>query len=228
MFALGFEGACISPWSLRDWAGQSAWSPTFGLGMAELVEGGFPVIPRFRLSQDCEANIVISAFLGRPLIPVGHHDTVAGGLDLLARIAELINSLGEVRWGSPEMILRSNFLSRIEGATLAVRPCAARLCLTVPPEVTALRIEPSETGAFRVAARGTAGARVIGPEPIPVRAGEELEVVAEGWGTIDCAQVERPGFSWWATPRRVLCETRDRLQPVLPRVRRRRSPVASP
>jgi hypothetical protein len=123
MLALGFEGACISTGSLRRWNPGRQWQPTFGLEIAEIMDGGLPVIPRFRLSSSCESPIVISAFLDRPIIPVGHHDTVADGLDLLSHIADVINSLGAVRWENPELMFRSNYLSMQEGATLRIRPC---------------------------------------------------------------------------------------------------------
>jgi hypothetical protein len=221
MFALGFEGACISPWSLRHWAIQQDCPPAFGLQMAELMAGGFPVLPRFRLSESCEAKIAIAAFLDLPIIPVGHHHTVAGGFDLLARTADITASLGGVHWGSPEMILRSNFASRREDSTLLVRPYSARIRFQVPSGVTTLRIAPPGEVAFRVAAVEAGHASSSGHEPIPVHAGEELEVVAEGLGAVDYTQVGRPPSSWWPLPRRILTEVRDRLQPLVYSVRRR-------
>ncbi len=78
MLALGFDGATISPGSLRRWIRDFPWPVDFGLDAAEMIHG-FPVVPRFRLSDFCEGEIVIAAFLERPIIPVGHHATLAKG-----------------------------------------------------------------------------------------------------------------------------------------------------
>ena len=222
MFNLGFEGACISPWSLRDWERSPAWPPTFGLEMAELMEGRFPVLPRFRLSESCETTAVIAAFLGRPIIPVGHHDSVSDGLDLLERIAGIIRSLGEVRWCGPESMLRSNFSTRREGATLWVRPYSARVRVEVPPAVTELRVAPPDSASYRLATAAlTDGAGEGGKnESIRVRPGDRLELIADGLGAMDFARVASPARSCWGLPRRVLCEVRDRLQPVVYKARR--------
>src|SRR5690606_30699238 len=50
MLSLGFEGAYISPWSLRRWDRDRPWPPSFGLEPAERLDADFPVVPRFRLS----------------------------------------------------------------------------------------------------------------------------------------------------------------------------------
>ena len=50
--------------------------------MTEMV-AGLPVISRFRISRECQNAILLAAYLDQPIIPVGHHQDVAGGLDLL-------------------------------------------------------------------------------------------------------------------------------------------------
>ena len=37
---------------------------------------------------------MIAAFLDQPIVPVGHHDTLADGPELLTQVAATINSLG--------------------------------------------------------------------------------------------------------------------------------------
>ncbi len=120
---------------------------SFGLRLAEIATGSAPVIPRFKLDSSCEEAIVISAFLNKPIIPVGHHHTAADGLDLLAHTAETISSLGEVSWGGPEMMLRSNFRSFQEGTTLWIEPYSCRIHLTVPPGISDVRLYRSEKTA---------------------------------------------------------------------------------
>ncbi len=228
MLALGFEGACISTGSLRRWSHSRHWPPTFGLEVAEMMEGGFPVIPRFRLSSSCESPIVISAVLDRPIIPVGHHDTVADGLDLLSHIADVINSLGAVRWENPELMLRSNYLSSQEGATLLIRPFSCRIQFTVPDAVTTMVLDtPREAGdpSFGGYDLMTSGGensepvRIAPGEPVSVRPGIAVELTAPGLGTVDFRKVKPMLPSPWALARRVLCEGRDRLGPGMSRRR---------
>ena len=77
MLALGFEGASLTPWMLRYWNSKRQWPATFGLEIAEMMDG-FPVLPRFDLSATSEGPIVISAFLGRPIVLFEHHEALGG------------------------------------------------------------------------------------------------------------------------------------------------------
>ncbi len=230
MLALGFEGVCISTGSLRNWNPHRQWSAAFGLEMAEMMEG-FPVLPRFRLSASCEAQIIISAFLDRPIIPVGHHDTVADGLELLSRVAEVINSLGDVSWGSCEMMLHSNYLKFRGDATLWVKSYSSRILVTVPPGVTTIVLENPDkedgfgVAGFRIAKGGDSAphpTRLTAGEPISVKPGETVELVSQILGNVDYRRVKPRMLSVWAFPRRILCEGRDRLAPLIYRVRKRR------
>ena len=217
MSRLGFDGACISPWSLRDWGEEGKWPCAFGLRMAEMI-GHFPVVPRFRACAGCEGWIVINAFLNRPIIPVGHHDTLSDGLDLLVKLAGIVNSLPNVEWCNMEQILLSNYLVRREGATLCVHPFAARMQISVPDDVTSLRIE-SDTldqtpSRWRLRSNGDAGRSEFALSP-----GPDVELCLEGWGQMNYREI-RPGRSSpWAPVRRILCEVRDRIRPVLYRKR---------
>jgi hypothetical protein len=224
MLALGFEGACISRGSLRAWNPQRAWPSSFGLEMAEVIDQ-FPVIHRFRLSEDCEGHIAISAFLDRPIIPVGHHDSVAGGLELLSRVVAMINSVGPVHWMSPELMLRSNHLSMRSGGMLRVRPYSSRLRLTAPRDITAIALEASaDLGPGWQCSRGSDRSQPVRPGEgmvVTVTPGETVELVSSRLGSADFRSVEGPGPSPWALPRRILCEARDRVGPLLSTVGRR-------
>lgn len=226
LLAAGFEGACaatsllgkLNPHLLRD--------PSFGLGLAELAPEGVPVIPRFTLEPSCEGAIVISAFLDKPIIPVGHHHTAADGLDPLVRTAATINSLGPIRWGSPEMILQSNFRTFQEDGTLWVEAFSRRISLTVPEGVT-------EVGIYRPKGRasdtelncavvtnsvsGLERRQHTNGSPIKVGRDDRIQLHSLELGKIDYRQVKPPQFSLGAFPRRLLCEVRDRCMPLLPR-----------
>ena len=226
LLAAGFEGACaaisllgkLNPHLLRD--------PSFGLRLAEIAPESVPVIPRFMLEPSCEGAIVISAFLDKPIIPVGHHHTAADGFEPLVRAAEMINSLGPVTWGSPEMILQSNFRTLQEGGTLWVEPFSRRISLTVPGGVTEVGIyrpkgRASETelncAVVTNLVSGLEQRQHTNGSPIKVCQGDRIQLHSFELGKVDYRQVEPPQFSLAAFPRRLLCEIRDRCMPFLPR-----------
>ena len=227
MLALGFEGACISPGSLRGWAKGKQWAATFGLEPAQIMADGFPVLPRFRLSPSCEGDIVIAAFLDRPIIPVGHHASVADGLDLLARLAGIVNSFEGVQWQGVESILRSNFCTRMEGESLALRPFSQRIALDIPPHVDTLRLIPPVSAPTtdrdalfitRDAAAGSEPKTTRAGEPIRVRPGSRIEIVSTRLGVVDFHNIAAGGPRMWPVLRRALCESRDRCFPLIRRL----------
>ena len=229
LLAAGFEGACASTGDLREFS-SDLLGPTFGLRPAEISAGSAPVIPRFRLDASCEGAIVISAFLDRPIVPVGHHHTAAGGLELLIHTAEIINSFGEVLWGSPEMMLRSNFRSFQEDEILWVEPYSCRIELTVPEGINGVGLyrsgdtflDPNSEFAFVARRRGGPESLIqqnFNSTPLKAMSGEHLELVSLGLGKVDYREVENPEFSLSlrAFPRRLVCEFRDRFMPLIPR-----------
>ena len=97
MVDVGFEAAAISATSLRYYNPSRPWVRPLGLAVTEHI-GGLPVIPRFRITSDCEARVLIAAYLRQPILPVGHHWDVADGLGLLESTAAIVNSLEGVQW----------------------------------------------------------------------------------------------------------------------------------
>jgi hypothetical protein len=218
MSRLGFDGACISPWSLRDWGGQRQWPSAFGLKIAEMI-GNFPVVPRFRMHSECDGWIIVNAFLNRPIIPVGHHDTVSDGLELLTKIAEIVNSLPNVQWCNMEQILLSNYLVRREGSILHIRPFTARTRITVPEGVTTLRFESGLLNEAPVVWRLNSRNIRVTQSEFSVEGETEVELQVEDWGNMDYRGIRPIRASVWAPARRVLCEIRDRVRPMLYRRR---------
>ena len=86
--------------------------------------------------------MVIAAFLGRPIVPFGHHEIVADGFEMIKRAAKFINSLGEVRWQSPAAMLRTSYLSRQEGSTLRIELHSSRVECTVEEGTTVVFANP--------------------------------------------------------------------------------------
>ena len=222
----GFEGVCAATNLLRK-GNPRLHHGCFGLKLAEIATGSAPVIPRFKLDSSCENAIVISAFLNKPIIPVGHHHTAVDGLDLLSHIAEVVNSLGDVRWQSPEKILRSNFRTFRENTTLWIEPYSCRIQLIVPPGITHVGLYVLEnngdsysnfTFLVRQGSQSRNGQK-MSSVPQPVMPGDHLEFVSVDLGRVNYREVAHPQFSLSvrALPRRLFCELRDRFMPLIPR-----------
>jgi hypothetical protein len=224
MLAMGFEGACIDPWSLRDESPKRLW-PSFGLEITEMMDGGFPVLPRFRMSSLSESHIVITAFLDRPLIAVGHHQTLNGGLEVLTHISGIINSFEGVEWGNSANILRSRFLSFQDGSTLFIKPYSPRIILTVPGEVNGIVVELPRAEAVNNPTEFIMTSERVGRSrpmrikvglPGKVTPGDRIELMSNNLGVLDYRRVGIPPLSVPTLLRRILCEFRDRCAPVLP------------
>jgi hypothetical protein len=207
---LGFDAVCVSPGSLVHWNSTLGESyPHVGLGVTELSPEAFPVVPRFGFGPDASLTASLSAFLHQPIICRGHHHDCAGGLDPLAELADHINQLGEVSWGSLAAILRQNYLHRQDGGDLYVKPLARKMTVAVPPGTTDVFIDwPVKSAVTSVLETGGCATEL----PVELRYGAEMNL----------ATVADPEFRPWPYLRRALCETRDRLGPVLGRPRARR------
>ena len=217
----GFEAACISRGSIMNQNPGTAWTVSVGLNPAEFLGAGLPVIPRFRLRRGCETEMILAAFLGQPVIPVGHHEEVAGGLDLLAVLAGALNSTGEVEWMDMKSIARSNFCTRREGGVLHVKMYSRKILLKVPQGVNQLCIHRpwlKDGAAEAVTLRTATGDLALYPsytgESIAIISCEEMEVHAIPADAIDPRTVSLSRTPLWAVARRQLCETRDRLKPL--------------
>jgi len=225
MARLGFEAACISHGALHNYNADRQWARNVGLGMSEFV-AGLPVIPRFRLNRECQNAILLAAYLGQPIIPVGHHQELADGLDLLGELANFINSLGEVRWLDMKGIARSNYQTRTEGNLLQVRSFARVIDLRVAPGVTQVAIQRPKVAeeveeGIRIRSPGQAGqvfSKYAG-QPFPVQPGADLEITPFVQNQVDPSSVRRPKLKIWPFARRILTEGRDRLSPFACRLR---------
>ncbi len=218
MSRLGYTGACISPWSLRDWAPGREWPPSFGLEPAEVMDEHFAVAPRFKMYEGCEGWVVISAFLNRPIIPVGHHDTLSAGLDLLTMIAEKVNSLGKVAWGDLESVFAGSAMTRQDGSQLHLRPYSSAFQLTIPPGASSLVLaKPSNGGAAKWTVSSVTSGKIENPdgEEFPVNARDQITGHLLNRGSVSATSVPPPKRAIWAPVRRVLCEGRDRMKPML-------------
>jgi hypothetical protein len=222
MFRLGFDGACIGrPYPWKDRPHTWTFSPLIKWRSADMVGGGFPIFPRHPIEHSWD-ELVFAALLGQPLTLFAHHWDFSGGLDVLARAADHINSLGSVQWGSMASIATQSFRTRRDGETLVVELCSRRVRIEAPADVAALRVrapslfdrfEPSiEYRGRRARMTPTAGGWVS--EPLPVgRDAVELRLLPEQ--PLDPATMSGLALKPWPVLRRALVEGRDRLRPLL-------------
>jgi hypothetical protein len=226
----GFEAACISRGSIMNQNPGTAWPASVGLNPAEFLGAGLPVIPRFRLKRGCETEMILAAFLGQPVIPVGHHEDLAGGRDLLAELAGTLNSIGEVQWMNMKSIARSNFCTRREHEVLHVKMYSRKILLKVPQGVNQLCVHrpwlkdgASEELTLRTATSGPASYSPYQGEPISIGSCEEIEIHAIPADAIDPRTVSLSRTPLWAIARRQICEARDRLKPMFDRLNPKKS-----
>lgn len=209
---LGFEALCISrpyPWLEAPPADRplARWEP------ADLVHG-LPVLGRthFDASPD---ELVLGAFLNRPIVLYGHHQDVAGGLERLAQPARLARSLG-ARFGSVEEVARAAYATQHDGDELRVRPYARIVDVDVPENVRTLRVEAPWLDPERdlVTVSGQEAS-----EPVEVTGGRSVRVRIERRDPVDPLDVQPPPRRAWPIARRLLAEGRDRGRPLARRLR---------
>ena len=217
MARLGYEGAAISNHYLKERNPGALWVPAVGADMA-VFAGGTPVVPRFRISRDYQANVLLAAYLDQPIIPAGHHGDFADDFGLVQEVAGFINGLGPVRWTGMKDIFRANFYRRRRGSELHLRAFARVLELTLPPDVTSLSVEPAWSGDSRMAGLRVGQAGVAeqrwdhyAGEAFPVRGGTRLHLEFPVPDPVDPA-TQRGRLQVLGLARRQVCELRDRLR----------------
>lgn len=228
---LGFEGLCISrpyPWLARapgPWLRAPAEAQQVaGWAPVDLVAGGLPMLLRTIMAPK-EEDLVFRAYLRQPLILCGHHEEFADGLDPFRRAAELINSLGDVCWGSPGEMARQSFAADREGNVLRLRLWSRHVVVTVPRGVKELAVERPAGHAAppfeRILLDGVEVGLLTpgkGPVPIPLRAvaaGRRVRLALRTPRAVDPERVPDPKWRPWPLVRRIAAEGRDRLRPML-------------
>jgi hypothetical protein len=226
MARLGFDAACVSTGSLRDHNRDAAWTRILGMKPCDVVVG-LPVIPRFFLTRCCRNNILLSALLRQPIVPMTHHQALADGYDLLDETASFVNSLGEVAWRDMKAISRSLYSRRQIGTSLSVRMWSKRVTVPIPAGTTQLHIEypwlepcAAEPLVWRPIATDRPWQVVSRLEPLPVDAGMTIEIAC---GPLGATRTEAYHVGPRLVPvaRRLLTEGRDRAFPPIYRMVRR-------
>lgn len=220
MSLFGLEAACVSKWSLRNYNSRSTWVRTFGMRPSDVV-AGLTVIPRLRMSSNCHNNILVAALLHQPIIPMGHHDSLSEGFDLLGNLSAFVNSLGSVKWTDMKRISRSNYARRHDGNILRLRMFTKRIEILVPEGIRQLLVERAwlkgteyEPLAWRVPGGKMEWIFVRPEESFSVLPGQLIEILS-GPSNPPCMNAESiRKLHLWPVIRRVLTEARDRITPA--------------
>ena len=220
----GFEVACISRSSLMIRNPETPWASQVGMNPAEFLGEGLPVIPRFNIRWDT-TYALFAAFLGQPIILVGHHDDLASGFNLLEEWAQFINSFGKVSWTDVQSMSRANFCLRRTDGTLEMEMFSRKVALTVPAGGEQLCIERPWLGdadTEEVVLERESGAQTVETyrgELLPVKPGERLVITSIYPDMIDLSKISTSLPGPWAVARRQLCEVRDRFKPVISKLK---------
>jgi len=227
MASLGYEAACISRGSLAYHNKQASWIRTVGMRPCDNIHG-LPVFPRFRISKDCQNEILVAALLRQPIIPVGHHQDVAENMDLLAQLSAFINSLGEVRWTDMASISRSHYSKLTDEDILYLNMHSKIADVLIPEEVNHIVIgrpwfQEKDREPFLIR-NDLNYSKTLIPikfnEPVAVHPGQQIQIVLS-----QCLQFQdnfdslyKFKYKPWPYVRRLITEARDRLSPKLRRL----------
>ncbi len=235
MTNLGYEAACVSRASLTSWNKEKCWPSTFGHSVAEFVGAGAPIIPRHVMAWGHEGSYRLAAFLNQPIIPHGHHQDCAIGLDLLAHVANEINSLGEVVWSDLTSISRSNYLTRRAADTLFVKMLSRRISIPLDGTVREIVVErpwiaPDAHPELLVCRQGdhNSFADRSGRESLVsiLENQGSVELISPSSNAMNPRTIRSPGLRIGTVARRFLSESRDRIAPLTTRIRHQRKVVS--
>ena len=222
---MGFEAACISRAFMMENNGDKAWPDTIGLNPVEFLAGSLPVIPRFNFGLSSPRRILLAAFFGQAIVPVGHHEDLADGMDLLKKLADLINATVDVQWTDMMSIARSNFCSRRDGKVLRLKLFSRHIRLTVPADITEICVERpwlkahnAEALSWRQGQSRVQASSLYQAEPIPTHPGADVEICSIHPDLVDPRKLPLHRTPLWMVGRRQLCEGRDRLKPAMDRL----------
>jgi hypothetical protein len=217
----GFDALCQV-----DGRGRGAVPELDGWGLADLAPGGLPVITRLKLPSRTDGSLgagmdgvapelVLNAYLGRPLVLYGHHYDAAPDLTPLAEAAAFVDGLGPVVWGPLTRLAETNYSARVEDGALRVRPGSRRLRVTVPDGVDALVVDAGSVVSGETVVLGARRGRP--GEPLPAAPGEvELRLERSLPATVPGGRAGRRRAG--SIVRRVASESRDRLLPLRDRL----------
>jgi hypothetical protein len=227
MLQAGYDAACVGSLSLMRSNPNVRWRPDFGLQCADFFGDGLPIVPRFNFAGQDPVRAALAVFFHQPIVMVGHHQDVAGGLQILADWARWVNTLGPVRWTSLEEIMYSNYLTRMVNGTLFVKLGARKVRLSIPDGVDKVVLVRQWVVADQL--EPVCLLRQGNPARLPLTPGPQVEpfaVTPREQLTVHCVVPEKAqpsprshSFRMWPIARRLACELRDRFSPLVTKPR---------
>jgi hypothetical protein len=221
----GFEAITMTqpfPW-LGD--GEEGWlarppgtGPLAGWRPVDLAEG-LPVLLRHPLAQRSLPELRLRAFLGQPLVLYGHQADLLEGLDVLTSAAADVERSGPTRWCSLGEIAASSFETHRQRDRLDVRLLSRTARIEVPADTGQITVDPPPGLPIDSEQLLVDGRRHRFGEPIEAAPGSIVEIALRSEDAVDVTSAPAPRRRPLAMPRRILSESRDRLQPLLSRAR---------
>ncbi len=211
MLRLGYESACVSVGSLERWNPAKPWRADFGLPIAQAL--GTQALPVFHRTGIMEVDILLSAFLGHPVIIATHHWDYTSNYALVESLAKMVNDVYAPKWMPIRDISRSNYLAAAQQDTLRITPFSRKLSVPLAAGITNVAIEASPF-APATTIDLTAHAAASGPVRYSLADGA-LQINIPPADSIDYQKVRKARLGLWPVVRRILAEGRDRAQPVL-------------
>ena len=199
VFRTGFEALAIEQVQLR--AAMAELDSLLGFLPADRANNGLPVVPRHRLDTPVD-QLVLSAFLRRPLFLYGHHADVARGYERLAGIADLVNSFGDVSWAPLSAAARGSYAWRLDDGVMIVRLHGRVASIETP--------EPVGRVVVRLPGSGMPAGLDVATEITSLADSHRVRVEVRPRDPVDAALVAAPRWSPWPTLRRTATELRDR------------------
>ncbi len=226
MVKLGFLGVCTSFAMLKNFNRGCSWLIDLGFKPGELIFG-LPLLMRYMGSEDHKIpvfpknQILMSAYLGRAIVLLEHHLDLSDGVDILQERSEFINSIGDVEWTSLEKIADLNYSTKKNGADLFLRSYSRRLKIQIPDGVQTLKIQVPRADEVKdnlvctITGKDTEVYPFCNDIDMPVAPGMDVELRRIHSELISHHGIKAPPFRPWPIIRRLLIETRDRLQPII-------------
>jgi hypothetical protein len=210
----GFDAATIDHRSLRKFNRAKPWTRKLGYLSCENI-CGCPVIPRWDFT-DCytKNTILLAAYLGQPLILMGHHADLRDGLELFDGLAGFINALGPMHWSNMSELCQTYYQWCLDRNTFKVIPWSNRVIVSIPDVATAMVVEGRPNEALRrwivSVGDGSSFETISGVAfGIDSRWKHSISIRA----VVDPAPLvaSYPSGCAWALTRRILTEVRDRV-----------------
>lgn len=218
--AAGFEGACLSSGSLAAHNPGADWVRELGFRPAEQILG-CSVLPRWAMIGISQSELLVAAYLGRPLILRGHHGDLRDGLELLSSAARFINGIGDVQWRNNAGLMGSSYRLNMVGSTANVQPFAREVCVCLPEHATSVVVEPAEPGlaserflASGLSIEGMVSARYDDAVPLTPAGGKQTIKLSRSVALAPPDSIPDRGIDVSSVLRRFLTEARDRLMPL--------------